>query len=171
MTLMASWVMFAIIAFQVGANVLEVSWIKNAEIQWGTILILLFILIPGFLMYAGLAVMLSGTVTEASEAQQMVGMFSLPLGFSYWLAILIIANPNSPLAVTLSMIPFIAPTLMPLRMAFAIVPVEQIIISAVILLACAILAIWLAARAFELGMLRYGQRLSIRSLFNTATKR
>jgi ABC-2 type transport system permease protein len=110
-------------------------------------------------------------VTEASEAQQMTGMFSLPLAFSYWLAVLIIANPNSPLAITLSLIPFTAPTLMPMRVAFAVVPLEQILLSAAILFACAILAIWLAARAFELGMLRYGQRLSIRALFKKASVR
>ncbi len=171
MTLLISWVVFALIAFQVGANVLEVPWIKNAEIQLGTVLILLVILVPGFLMYAGLAVMLGGTVTEATEAQQMTGMFSLPLGFSYWLAVLIISNPNSPLAITLSLIPFTAPTLMPMRVAFAVVPLEQILISSAILFACAILAIWLAARAFELGMLRYGQRLSIRALFKRASVR
>jgi ABC-2 type transport system permease protein len=171
MTQLAAWVLFGVIAFQVGANVMEISWIQNAEIQLETIFIVLVILIPGYLMYAGLTVMISGTVTEASEAQQIAGMFSLPLGLSYWLAVLIIMNPNSPLSITLSMIPFTAPTLMPLRIAFAIVPIEQIIISVVILTVSAIFAVWLAARAFELGMLRYGQRLSIRDLFRKTTQR
>jgi ABC-2 type transport system permease protein len=171
MTQLAAWIVFGVIAFKVGANVMEISWIQNAEIKFETILILLAILIPAYLMYAGLAVMISGTVTEAAEGQQMAGMFSLPLGFSYWLAILIIMSPNSPLSVTLSMIPFTAPTLMPLRVAFAVVPIEQIIITTVILIASAILAIWLAARAFELGMLRYGQKLSLRELFKKAAPR
>jgi ABC-2 type transport system permease protein len=116
-------------------------------------------------MYAGLAVMISGTVTEAAEGQQMTGMFSLPLAFSYWLAVLIIANPHSPLSVILSLIPFIAPTSMTLRVAFSVVPIEQIIAVTLILIASAVVAIWLAARAFELGMLRYGQKLSLRELF------
>ena len=171
MTQLVAWISFALIAFYVGGNVMEISWIQNAEIKSETILILLAILIPGYVMYTALAVMISGTVTESAEGQQMVGMFSLPLGFSYWLAILIIMNPNSPLSITLSMIPFTAPTLMSMRVAFTVVPLEQIILSASILLACAVLAIWLAARAFDLGMLRYGQRLSIRDLFKKTNQR
>jgi ABC-2 type transport system permease protein len=152
-------------------KVLGILFVSMTQFQLETIFIVLVILIPGYLMYAGLTVMISGTVTEASEAQQIAGMFSLPLGLSYWLAVLIIMNPNSPLSITLSMIPFTAPTLMPLRIAFAIVPIEQIIISVVILTVSAIFAVWLAARAFELGMLRYGQRLSIRDLFRKTTQR
>jgi hypothetical protein len=34
-----------------------------------------------------------------------------------------------------------------------------------ILVLCALAALWLAGRAFRLGMLRYGQRLSWRELF------
>lgn len=171
MTQLVAWILFALIAFYVGGNVMEISWIQNAEIKSETILILLAILIPGYVMYTALAVMISGTVTEAAEGQQMVGMFSFPLGFSYWLAVLIVMNPNSLLSIILSMIPFTAPTLMSMRVAFTVVPMEQIILSAGILLACAILAIWLAARAFDLGMLRYGQRLSIRDLFKKTNQR
>jgi ABC-2 type transport system permease protein len=171
MTQLVAWILFGVIAFYVGGSVMEVSWVQNAEIKVGTILILVAILIPAYLMYAGLAVMVSGTVTEAAEGQQMTGMFSLPLAFSYWLAVLIIGNPHSPLSVILSLIPFIAPTAMPLRVAFSVVPIEQIIAATLILIASAVVAIWLAARAFELGMLRYGQKLSLRELFKKAKPR
>ncbi len=171
MTQLVAWILFGVIAFYVGGTVMEVSWIQNAEIKVGTILALVAILIPAYLMYAGLAVMVSGTVTEAAEGQQMTGMFSLPLAFSYWLAPLIIGNPQSPLSTILSMIPFIAPTSMPLRVAFSVVPVEQIAVATLILIASAVVAIWLAARAFELGMLRYGQKLSFRELFKKAAPR
>jgi ABC-2 type transport system permease protein len=171
MTQLAAWILFAVIAFYVGGSVMEVSWIQNAEIKVGTILSLLTILIPAYLMYAGLAVMISGTVTEAAEGQQMTGMFALPLAFSYWLAIPIIMNPQSPLSITLSMIPFIAPTSMSLRVAFSVVPPQQMIAATLILIVSAVVAIWLAARAFELGMLRYGQKLSLRELFKKAKPR
>jgi ABC-2 type transport system permease protein len=154
MTQLVAWILFGVIAFYVGGSVMEVSWVQNA-----------------YLMYAGLAVMVSGTVTEAAEGQQMTGMFSLPLAFSYWLAVLIIGNPHSPLSVILSLIPFIAPTAMPLRVAFSVVPIKQIIAATLILIASAVVAIWLAARAFELGMLRYGQKLSLRELFKKAKPR
>ena len=83
-------------------------------------------------------------------------------------AIIIMRSPNSLLAVALSIFPFTAPTLMPLRTVFVVVPLEQILVSAVIQVVFAVFSIWLAARAFELGMLRYGQRLSFRELFQKA---
>ena len=70
MTQLAAWILFAVIAFHVGGSLMEIPWIQNAEIKVGTVLILLAILIPAYLMYAGLAVMISGTVTEAAEGQQ-----------------------------------------------------------------------------------------------------
>jgi len=162
------WILLGVIAFYVGGNVMEVSWIQDAEIKVGTILLMAVILIPAYLMYAGLAVMVGGTVTDVAEGQQMGGLFSLPMAASYWLAFLIISHPNGPISVAMSMIPLTAPTAMPLRAAFAVVPIEQIIVTTLILSASAVLAIWLAARAFELGMLRYGQKLSLRDLFKKA---
>jgi ABC-2 type transport system permease protein len=171
LTQLAVWILFGVIAFYVGGNVMEVSWIQNAEIKIDNILLMIAILIPAYVFYAGLAVMISGTVTDVTEGQQLGGLFNLPLASSYWLAILIIMNPNGPISVAMSMIPFTAPTAMPLRAAFAVVPIEQIIITMVILVISAALAIWLAARAFELGMLRYGQKLSLRDLFKKAQPR
>ena len=42
------------------------------------------------------------------------------------------------------------------------VPAWQILASVVIQLFCAVVAVWLAGKAFRLGMLRYGQRLRLR---------
>jgi ABC-2 type transport system permease protein len=168
LTQLVTWVLFAAIAIQVGGNVLEVPWLQNIEIQWGPILTLLAILVPSYVMYVALILTISGTVTQASEGQQLAGIFALPLGFSYWFAVIILRSPNSLLAVALSIFPFTAPTLMPLRTVFMVVPLEQILVSAVIQVVFAIFSIWLAARAFELGMLRYGQRLSFRELFQKA---
>ena len=168
LTQLVAWVLFAVIAFQVGGNVLEVPWLQNIEIQWGPILTLMAILVPSYVMYVALILTLSSTVTEASEGQQLAGIFALPLGFSYMLAVIILRSPNSLLAVALSIFPLTAPTLMPLRTIFTVVPMEQILVSAVIQVVFAVFSVWLAARAFELGMLRYGQRLSFRELFQKA---
>jgi ABC-2 type transport system permease protein len=165
LTQLIIWILFGIAAIQVGGNVLEVSWMQNTDINLDIVLTILAILIPGYIMYSALALMISSTVTSPSEGQQLAGMFSMPLGFSYWLGIIIVQNPNGPLSTALSMFPFTAPTLMPLRAAFSVVPTEQVVITSAITMVFAIIAIWLAARAFDLGMLRYGQKLSLRELF------
>jgi ABC-2 type transport system permease protein len=89
----------------------------------------------------------------------------MPVGFSYWFAVLVLNSPNSPLSVGLSMFPLTAPTIMPLRLAFTNIPPIQIALGIAILLGSALFTIWLAARAYELGMLRYGKRLRFADLF------
>ena len=109
--------------------------------------------------------MVGATATNVQEGQQIAGMFIMPLSLSYMFLAVIMENPNSPLSVAISLFPLTAPTIMPLRAAFTVVPTNQLILCVAILILCAGIAIWLAARAFEIGMLRYGKKLQIRELF------
>ncbi|HKJ27606.1 MAG TPA: ABC transporter permease, partial [Anaerolineales bacterium] len=117
-----------------------------------------------FFFFAGLTLTISSTVTETQESQQMIGIVAMPVGFSYWFAALVINSPNSPLSIGLSLFPMTAPTIMPLRLAFTNIPTGQFLTGVGILLTSAIFTIWLAARAYELGMLRYGKRLRLADL-------
>jgi len=74
-------------------------------------------------------------------------------------------NPNSPFSIFLSIFPFTAPISLPLRVAFSNVPFWQSSLTIALLVVLAIFSLWLAGRAFRLGMLRYGKRLSLKELF------
>jgi ABC-2 type transport system permease protein len=76
-----------------------------------------------------------------------------------------INDPHGPLAVALTMTPFTALMTIGMRNLFTIVPAWQAIASMVVQISCALGAFWLAGRSLRLGLLRYGQRLSWRSLF------
>jgi len=54
------------------------------------------------------------------------------------------------------------------RSLFSVVPLWQVAASVAIQTACAVGALWLAGRAFRLGMLRYGQRLRFSEIFARA---
>ena len=76
----------------------------------------------------------------------------------------ILTNPGSPLARMMSLIPFSAPILMPLRMSLMTVPWYEMAISlGGVAIAC-VLSIWLSARIYRVGLLMYGKRPSFRSL-------
>jgi len=111
---------------------------------------------------------LGATVTEVHEAQQATGLFVIPFVFPYWFAGAMLAHPNGPIAVGLSLFPPTALSTLSFRIAFAQVPNWQIAASATLTALCALGALWLAGRAFRLGMLRYGQRLALRELFTRA---
>ena len=118
-TQLFSWVGFFLAAFFGARAMFDFEWLQSATIDLNVILMLVLVFIPGFFFFAGIALTISSTVTESSEGQQMIGLISMPVGFSYWFAALIVTNPNSPLSIGLSIFPFTAPTLMPIRLAFS----------------------------------------------------
>jgi ABC-2 type transport system permease protein len=73
-------------------------------------------------------------------------------------------TPNALLPTILSFLPFTALLTVTLRNIFTAVPFWQVAASIAVQTACAVGAIWLAGRAFRLGMLRYGRRLRLREL-------
>jgi ABC-2 type transport system permease protein len=128
---------------------------------WLTLLTFL----PAFVMIAALMAMVGATVTETREAQQVAGLFSLPLFVPLWFITPLLQDPNSTLALVFTFIPFTAPLTLPLRAAYSTVPLWQSALSIGLLFASAIGAMWLAGRVFRMGMLRYGKRLSLKEIF------
>lgn len=167
-TQLASWVLFLVAAFFGARAMFDFEWLDSATFDLGTILLLLLVLVPAFFFVAGIALTISSTVTESTEGQQAVGIISMPIAFSYWFSALIISNPNSPLSVGLSMFPFTAPTIMPLRMAFGFVPAWEMAASIAILMLSALFTTWLAARAYEMGMMQYGKRIRLGELLRSS---
>jgi ABC-2 type transport system permease protein len=67
-------------------------------------------------------------------------------------------DPTSPLAVTLSLIPFTAPVAIPVRLAAGPVPAWQIAIAFSLMLATLALALWAAGKIYRIGALRTGSK-------------
>ena len=163
MTQIAAWFLFVVLVILVGRN--SITALRGIQVLPQTVLLLVFIMLPSFVMISALMAAIGATVTEAREGQQVVGFVSLPVWIPYMLVTVLMSSPNSPLAVTLSMLPITAPLTMLFRDGITILPAWQIALSAFIQIAGAVGAIWLAGRAFRLGMLRYGKKLSWRELF------
>ena len=157
------WLVFIVIAFKVAAGNFEI--LQSIQISPQIILLGLVILMPTFVMVSAFMALIGATVSEAREGQQMIGLISLPIWIPYMLIGLIMENPNSPLTVGLSLFPLTSSLTMLIRQGVTIIPGWQIAVSAIILVLCAGGAIWLAGRAFRLGMLRYGKRLAWREIF------
>jgi ABC-2 type transport system permease protein len=163
-TQIGSWIVFLLGGIAIGKATLDFEWLQEATFDPGLLWMLVGILIPAFFFYAGLTIAISSTATETSEGQQAMGLVSMPLGFSYWFAALVVTNPNGSFATILGFIPFTAPTILPLRAAFTVVPAWQALTSIAILCVGSVFSIWLAARAYDMGMLRYGKRLRLTEL-------
>jgi ABC-2 type transport system permease protein len=162
LTQLLIWLLFPILAFLVlrQASPLVQDLYLDPEFVW----LMLLTLVPAFILIAALMATIGATATEAREAQQIAGLFTLPVVAPYWFFVPLMTNPQGTLALALSLFPLTAPVALPLRAAFTEVPLWQSALSISLLMVCAAAALWLAGRAFRQGMLHYGKRLSWREL-------
>jgi len=158
LTQLIIWFIFGWIGLKVGGQFWPL--LQDFSLPPNYILVLLLVLLPAFVMIAAIMAAIGATMTEAREAQQFSGLFSLPIMIPYYISSSIIENPNSPLAIGLSYFPLTSPVTILMRMSFTVIPPWQITLNIAILVLFAVLAIWFAGRAFKLGMLQYGKKLS-----------
>lgn len=163
LTQLVVWILFGIIGifslFRIFPD------LQSTKIDFSFLLLTIMVFIPAFVMIAAMMAALGATTTETKEAQQIAGIFTIPMVLPYWFMQVLIEKPNSPLSIFFSLFPFTAPVSLPMRAAFSTIPAWQIIITIALLIIFAIAALWFAGRAFRLGMLRYGKKLSLKEIF------
>jgi ABC-2 type transport system permease protein len=76
----------------------------------------------------------------------------------------ITSNPDSTLAVILSLIPFFTPILMTVRIAATDVPAWQIIASVVLTIGTFFGLLWIASKIYRVGILMYGKKPKLKDL-------
>lgn len=131
------------------------------DITLGTGLILLAFFVLGFMFYAGLFAAVGATVNSEQEAQQAQMPVVLLLVCSVMFVQNVLLTPDSVLSRSLSLMPFSAPIVMPLRMTVAPVPALDITMALFSVLIGACFTTWLASRIYRVGLLMYGKKPSL----------
>jgi ABC-2 type transport system permease protein len=159
------WVVCLVAALWLGGSVLDITWMQGIRPNWRDLLMAVVVAVPTFAFIAALMTALGSTLVESQEAQQAGGLFFIPLFLPVYLVVPITQNPGGALSLGLSFFPLTSVTTIALRSILVEVPAWQVAVSAAISLVCAVLMVWLAAKAFRANMLRYGQRLRWREIF------
>jgi len=134
------------------------------HVSGATVLIFLAYFIGGFFLYSAMFAAvgaMSSSEQEAQQAQQPI-VYLLVVAFLSMFALL--NDPESVLAVTLSLIPFTSPIAMPVRWAAGDLPAVELAASLVLLVVGIVVATWVAARIYRVGILMTGKRPSVREL-------
>jgi ABC-2 type transport system permease protein len=140
----------------------QVFQIPHVNVETALVFVAYFL--GGFFLYSAMFAAvgaISSTEQEARQGQQPV---SVLLMVSFFAMFAMINDPNSTLAVTLSMIPFCSPIAMPVRWAAGNLPVSEVTVSLGILLASIVLVTWLASRIYRVGILMTGKRPNLAEL-------
>lgn len=141
------------------------------EVSWSLVAVLAAYFVPLFTLAAAMVVTLGVAVTDTRQGQQLVGvisfLFLVPLFFSPLLG----SDPDGPVMVVLTLFPTTSMLTVAIRWGATIVPLWQLISGWVILAGCAGFGIWAAPRVFRRGMLRYGRRMTLRSILDAVRAR
>jgi ABC-2 type transport system permease protein len=164
LTQLVVWIIFGLLGFLAILRIFPD--LETGQIDFGFLLITVAVFIPAFVMIAAMMAALGATTTETREAQQIAGLFTLPMVLPFWFLQVLMEKPNSPISIIMSIFPFTAPVSLPIRAAFSNIPVWQTALTVLLLVLFAIAALWLAGRSFRLGMLRYGKKLSLKEILS-----
>lgn len=165
LTMFGAWIVLTSLGLVFAGRFLGVEWALQLGISPGPLAAVALVAIPSYVLYGGVMTALGATVADAQESQQLGGLVSLVFMLPFYAIVALVEQPNSPIAIALTLFPFTSLTTFCLRLAFSTWPAWQLAASLVILTLSALGSMWLAARAFRLGMLRYGKRLEWREIF------
>ncbi len=136
------------------------------DINYGLIILLfIFYFVFGYLLYASLFAAAGSLVDNDTDSQQFTLPLTVPLLLAMLLLPAMINEPSGNISTWLSLIPFTSPVAMLLRIPFG-VPVWQVVLSMLLLLATFPLCIWAAAKIYRSAILRYGHKTTWRDVWH-----
>lgn len=162
LTQVGAWVIALAGGLLIGAQF--VAELRALQVPWGLLGITALYFFPAYALVSGLMTVIGASVTEVQQGQQISGIINMLFTFPLFFLSVLIAEPNSPLAIALSLFPTTSFTTILMRWGLTVIPFWQLAASWLLLVASAAGSVWLAARVFRLGMLRYGQRLSLKGI-------
>jgi ABC-2 type transport system permease protein len=119
----------------------------------------------GYLLYVAVYAVGGSIANSEKEAQQITAPVMLVLMVPWILVGPIVLDPESKLAVTLSLIPVFAPITMFVRILLSDPPYWQILLSIALSAVTVWGMFWVAAKIFRVGILSYGKRPTIPELW------
>ena len=163
LTQLIVWFVFGWIGLKVAGQFVPV--LQNFSLPPNYIGTILLITLPAFVMVAALMAAIGATMTEMREAQQIQGMISLSITVPFYLSNSLMFHPNSTLAYVMSYFPLTSPLTILIRQSITEIPVWQMALHVALLVVFAIFSIWFSGKAFRLGMLQYGRKITLKEIF------
>lgn len=154
------------VAVIAGAGVGAALALDTLTIPGGTTAVslvwLLVWFVLGFAIYALLAAGFAALVSRQEEVNAVVAPVMMLMMVGYIAGISILpSDPDNVTARWLSLVPFFAPTMMPIRMAIGNVPLWEVVVSLGLALALVPVLLWLAGRMYRNAVMRTGARVKV----------
>ncbi len=158
------WITAAVIAVPRISD--QFSGLSALSIEAGLLVFLIAFYLAGYFLFAALMGSIGAATTSVREATQISVIVTVPAIVPIYLSTLIIPDPDGTFARILTFFPLTSPTASMMRLAGGTDRTYEIWFGLLITAVTAVFLLWLSARVFRAGLLLYGQRMGIRSVWN-----
>ncbi len=135
------------------------------DINWVQMIVAFVIYFAlGYLLYASFFAAIGSAVENEADTTQLQMPVTVPLLLAFFVAIYAFNAPDSPLVWWCSMIPFTSPIVMLSRIPFG-VPMWELALSVVLLLATFAACAWVSAKIYRIGILMFGKKTTFKDLW------
>jgi ABC-2 type transport system permease protein len=147
---------YILVVLRSSGNLIEIPNITPSFILY----FFLFFLM-GFFLFSTIFALIGSMVTTTQEGGQFMVFIIVILMVGLYSVIPIVRDPNSTFSVIVSLLPFISPITMPIRIFTETPPFWQIGLAIIVNLATIAAMVWVTSRVYRVGMLMYGKKATI----------
>ena len=141
------------------------EFLSAVDFEADIVILALVFFVFTYFLYASILAGAGAIVGSEQESRQYAGWLMFPLGIAFFFFSLLLFNPESPLFTIFTLIPFTAAMTILMRMPFSVIPLWQIGLSLLILVATTLLMMWASAKIFRWGILLHGKRITPKTLW------
>ena len=128
---------------------------------------LVLFVIGGYLFYSAIWAAIGSAVDNIQDASQLSSIATVPVIIGIVCSMSIVQDPDSTMAVWVSMIPFTSPMAMMSRLPYG-VPMWEILLSLGVLYASFMALIWVCAKIYRVGIFMYGKKPTLMEIIRWA---
>ncbi len=163
LTQLGIWILSLLVLVTFGLATLVASGMEISLPSVTPLMVIYFFVffLLGYFIYATIYALIGSMVSNMQEG----GQFALPpimlLLVGLYFCFAVVRDPNSTFAFWVSIAPFFAPIVMPVRILSEVPPFWQILLAVGLNLIAIIGLTWVASRVYRVGMLMYGKRATL----------
>lgn len=144
----------------------QFSGLASLSLKPELVVLLLAFYFAGYFVFAAFMASIGAASTSVREASQISAIVMIPAIIPIYASALIIPNPDGGLARVLTFFPLTAPTASMMRIAGGTEKMYEVVLGLLVTALAGVFLLWLSARVFRAGLLLYGQRMSLRLVWN-----
>ncbi len=164
---LTQYLIWAVLAMNLAApGLFSLGLAEGASRFLSPTLMVFFVLffVFGYFLFATLYAAVGAAFNSEEEAQQMQTVLSMFLTIPFALMFVILNDPDAPLSVVLSLVPFFSPMLFFLRMTVAFPPTWQIVLCFALMSLSLLAMVRVSAAIYRVGILMYGKKPTLKEI-------